>query len=567
LDTESTLVATHTRRNIVKAIGNLRISIRLGIGFGATLVLLCLVGALGLNQASRIYDGTQDLATNLLPSVQRLGNIRALADEARQASLSYLIATSASERQFQRSKHDAALNELARVWPQYEAVVGSAEELQLSNQIKAAWSTYLSLDKRLNELSDSGDEHFSDARAFAGGESSRVFTKVTELIAQDIALNSQGADDSGTQAAAVFHSAVVLTCVLIGIAIALSLIVAFIITRSITVPIRASVKIAQKVAQGDLTSKIEVSGKDETSQLLRALKHMNGRLAELVGQVRLSSESIATGAAQVATGNTDLSQRTEEQAASLEQTAASMEELTSTVRQNAENARQGSTLAAGASDIAQRGGHVMGRVIETMHAISESSAKVTDIIAVIEGIAFQTNILALNAAVEAARAGDQGRGFAVVAAEVRTLAQRSASAAKEIKGLITLSVDRVKTGSNLVNEAGTTMGELVQAVKRVSDLMEEITSASLEQHTGIEQVNTAVAQMDQVTQQNAALVEEASAAAQSMSAQSGTLREVVSVFRLEVDPAKDDLTARQTEVAAALPVRSDRRNRSSICRA
>jgi len=217
-----------------------------------------------------------------------------------------------------------------------------------------------------------------------------------------------------------------------------------------------------------------------------------------------------------------------------------MEELTSTVRQNAENARQGSTLAAGASDIAQRGGHVMGRVIETMHAISESSAKVTDIIAVIEGIAFQTNILALNAAVEAARAGDQGRGFAVVAAEVRTLAQRSASAAKEIKGLITLSVDRVKTGSNLVNEAGTTMGELVQAVKRVSDLMEEITSA---------------------------LVEEASTAAQSMSAQSGTLREVVSVFRLEVDPAKDGLMASQTEVATALPVRSDRRNRSSICRA
>jgi methyl-accepting chemotaxis protein len=539
----------------VKITGNLKIGVRLGIGFGVTLVLLCLVGALGLVQASHIYDGTQDLATDLLPSVQRLGNIRALADETRQASLSYLIATSSSERQFQRSKHDAALNELLRVWPQYEAVVGSAEELQLSNQIKAAWSTYLSLDKRLNELADSGDEHFSDARSFAGGESLRAFTKVTDLIARDIALNSQGADDSSTVAAAAFHSALLSTCVLIGIAIALSLIVAFIITRSITAPIRMSVKIAQTVAQGDLTSKVEVRGKDETSQLLRALKHMNERLAELVGQVRSGSETIATGAAQIAAGNTDLSQRTEEQAASIEETAASMEELTSTVRQNTESARQGSALAANASDIAQRGGNVMGRVIENMHAISDSSAKITDIISVIEGIAFQTNILALNAAVEAARAGDQGRGFAVVAAEVRTLAQRSASAAKEIKGLVTHSVDRVKTGSDLVSEAGTTMGEVVQAVKRVSDLMGEITAASLEQHTGIEQVNIAIAQMDQVAQQNAALVEEASTAAQSMSAQSSTLREVASIFRLGVDPSTPNLTTRKAEVATAPPDR------------
>ena len=540
----------------MKTIGNLRIGVRLGIGFGVTLILLCLVGALGLVQASHIYDGTQDLATNLLPSVQRLGDIRALADETRQASLSYLIATSSPERQSQRSKHDAALKELSQVWPQYEAVVGSAEELQLSNQIKAAWNTYLSLDKRLNELSDSGDEHFGDARAFAGGESSRAFTKVTDLIAQDITLNSQGATDSSTEAAAAFHSALLLTCVLTGIAITLSLIVAFIIARSITAPIRVSVKIAQTVAQGDLTSKIEARGNDETSQLLRALKNMNERLAELVGRVRSGSESIATGAAQIAAGNTDLSQRTEQQAASLEETAASMEELTSAVRQNTESARQGSMLAANASDIAQRGGDVVGRVIETMHAISESSAKVTEIIAVIEGIAFQTNILALNAAVEAARAGDQGRGFAVVAGEVRTLAQRSASAAKEIKGLITHSVDRVKAGSDLVNEAGSTMDEVVQAVRRVSDLMGEITAASLEQHTGIEQVNTAVAQMDQVTQQNAALVEEASAAAQSMSAQSSTLREVVSIFKLGAEPSKSALVTPQSEVAVAPPFKT-----------
>ncbi|KLU26188.1 chemotaxis protein [Caballeronia mineralivorans PML1(12)] len=534
----------------MKVIGSLRIGVRLGIGFGATLVLLCLVGALGLVQASRIYDGTQDLATNLLPSVQRLGNIQALASETRQASLGYLIATSSSERKSQRSKHDAALSELSRVWPQYEAVVGSAEELQLSNKIKAAWNTYLSLDKKLNALSDSGDEHFADARSLAEGESSRAFTTVTELVAQDIALNSQGADDDSAQAAAAFHNALLFTWMLIGMAIALSLVVAFVITRSITVPISISVKIAQTVAQGDLTSRIEVSGKDETSQLLRALKHMNERLAEVVGRVRSGSESIATGADQIAAGNTDLSQRTEEQAASLEETAASMEELTATVKQNTESARQGNTLAANASDIAQRGGDVVGRVIETMHAISASSAKVADIIAVIEAIAFQTNILALNAAVEAARAGDQGRGFAVVAGEVRTLAQRSASAAKEIKGLIAHSVDRVKAGSVLVEEAGTTMGEVVLAVKRVSDLMGEITAASLEQLTGIEQVNTAVAQMDQVTLQNVALVEEASAAAQSMAAQSSTLREIVSIFKLGADPSRADFPTPRVAVAA-----------------
>jgi methyl-accepting chemotaxis protein len=490
-----------------------------------------------LARRSPCYASWARLGSPRLPSVQRLGDIRALADEVRQASLSYLIATSSAERQSQRSKHDTALNELSQVWPQYEAVVGSAEELQLSNQIKAAWTSYLALDKRLNELSDSGDEHFSDARSFAGGESSSAFSKVTALIAQDIALNSQGASDSSEQAADAFHSASLFTGALTGIAILLSLVIAFVITRSITVPIGSSVKIAQTVAQGDLTSQIEVSGKDETSQLLRALKHMNERLAELVGQVRSGSDSIATGAAQIAAGNADLSQRTEEQAASLEETAASMEELASTVRQNTESARQGNALAANASDIAQRGGDVMGRVIGTMQTISESSAKVTDIIAVIEGIAFQTNILALNASVEAARAGDQGRGFAVVAAEVRTLAQRSAHAAKEIKELITHSVERVKAGSNLVNEAGATMDEVVQAVKRVSDLMGEITAASLEQDAGIEQVNIAVAQMDQVTQQNAALVEEASAAAQSVSAQSSTLREVVSIFRLGAEPA------------------------------
>jgi methyl-accepting chemotaxis protein len=286
------------------------------------------------------------------------------------------------------------------------------------------------------------------------------------------------------------------------------------------------------LARGDLSVKIDVLRQDEVGTVAESLNRAITQLATIVGGVKQSSESISSATQQLAAGNTDLSQRTEEQAASLEETASSMEELTATVRQNAENAQQATTLATTASGIAQRGGEVVGRVVDTMHGISDSSSKVGEIITVIEGIAFQTNILALNAAVEAARAGEQGRGFAVVASEVRTLAQRSASAAKEIKALIDESVDRVQAGSKLVEEAGVTIGEVVQSVKRVTDIMGEISSASHEQRTGIEQVNQAVSQMDLVTQQNAALVEEASAAAHSMAEQAQALRETVAVFKV-----------------------------------
>ena len=304
------------------------------------------------------------------------------------------------------------------------------------------------------------------------------------------------------------------------------------ITRSITRPILDAVKVAQTVAAGDLTSRIEVSSKDETGQLLQALKDMNTSLVGIVGNVRASTDTIATASGQIAAGNQDLSSRTEQQASSLEETAASMQELTSTVKQNADNARQANQLAVSASSVAVRGGAVVSQVVGTMGAINTSSKKIVDIIGVIDGIAFQTNILALNAAVEAARAGEQGRGFAVVAAEVRNLAQRSAAAAKEIKTLIGDSVDKVEEGSRQVQEAGKTMDEIVDSVRRVTDIMAEIQAASQEQTQGIEQINQAITQMDQVTQQNAALVEEAAAAAQSLQEQAGGLSQVVSVFRL-----------------------------------
>ena len=303
------------------------------------------------------------------------------------------------------------------------------------------------------------------------------------------------------------------------------------LTKGITRPLKQAVNVARSVAGGDLSTEIRVSSKDETGELLEALREMNGSLARIVADVRTSTVTIATASSEIASGNQDLSARTEQQASSLEETAASMEQLTSTVRQNAENAQQANDLAVSASELAMKGGGVVGQVVDTMGSIRESSRKIVDIIGVIDGIAFQTNILALNAAVEAARAGEQGRGFAVVASEVRSLAQRSAAAAKEIKQLIGDSVNKVDTGDVLVNEAGATMEEIVNSVKRVADLMGEIASASNEQSTGIAHVHAAIAQMEQVTQQNAALVEQAASAAANMHAQADHLTAAVQVFQ------------------------------------
>ncbi|MDN7855859.1 methyl-accepting chemotaxis protein [Burkholderia cepacia] len=304
------------------------------------------------------------------------------------------------------------------------------------------------------------------------------------------------------------------------------------LTRKITVPIGSAVDVARTVANGDLGSRIHVSGNDETRDLLDALRTMNERLIGIVGRVRDSSNSIAHAVSEIASGNLDLSQRTEEQAASLQETAATMEEFTSTVRLNAENAQQASALAANASDVAHRGSSVVGRVVDTMTEIGQSSSKIADITGIIEGIAFQTNILALNAAVEAARAGEQGRGFAVVASEVRSLAQRSSTAAKEIKELITASVQTIRDGSALAGEAGKTMSDVTQAVARVTDIMGEIAAASAEQSRGIDQVNLTITQMDETTQQNAALVEQAAAASKSLEAQGRELSETVAAFRM-----------------------------------
>ena len=327
------------------------------------------------------------------------------------------------------------------------------------------------------------------------------------------------------------------------------------LARSIVAPLQGALIIAKQAAAGELTTHIVVEGKDETSELLQALKNLNESLSKTVGEVRAGTQTITSASQEIAAGNAHLSARTESQASSLEQTASSMEELTSTVKQNADNARQANQLAVSASSVAVKGGAVVAQVVNTMGSIKESSRKIVDIIGVIDGIAFQTNILALNAAVEAARAGEQGRGFAVVAAEVRSLAQRSASAAKEIKSLIGDSVDKVDNGSKLVDEAGHTMQLIVTSIKQVADIMGEITAATQEQSNGIEEVNEAITQMDEMTQQNAALVEQAAAAAGSMQEQAQKLSGAVSMFKLIGDDARASGRApRAAPVRAPAPV-------------
>ncbi|HJV64145.1 MAG TPA: methyl-accepting chemotaxis protein [Geomonas sp.] len=319
---------------------------------------------------------------------------------------------------------------------------------------------------------------------------------------------------------------------------------AWLVASRIKLALDQAIGASRRIASGDLTAPIEVPSSDETGELLASLKEMNEGLSRIVGEVRTGAESIATATEEISAGNADLSQRTEEQASALEETASSMEELTSTVRQNADNAQAANQLAIKASGVAVKGGEVIGRVVRTMESITDSSRKISDIIGVIDGIAFQTNILALNAAVEAARAGEQGRGFAVVASEVRSLAQRSAAAAKEIKALIEDSVGKVQDGSRLVEEAGRTTEEIVSSIRQVTEIMAEISAASAEQSTGIEQVNNAITQMDDVTQQNAALVEEAAAAAESLEEQAQQLVEVVARFRLEQESVRPRQTAR-----------------------
>ena len=519
----------------MKQLSNMRISSRLIFGFAIVLILAIISTSMGLINAKRNAESTRAMME--LP----LAKERLVADWF-VLTYSAIVRTSMIARSSDVNLADTFKEAIAAsvvsgsgIIKQIEPRLSSEDEKALFKQIIAARNTYQAAKELVMNTRKTGDAAAAE-KAYKD-----VFEPASKAYADKVhgllAMQRKAIDQMAVDIDRTNTRGMQLMMALGALLVAISVVAVIIISRSITTPLKRALQVARMVAAGDLTATIEKHGKDEIAELMRALDEMNEALRKIVSEVQTGTESISTAANEIASGNFDLSSRTEQQAGSLEETAATMEQLTATVKQNAENARQANQLAATASDVATHSGSVVAQVVTTMGSISDSSKKIVDIISVIDGIAFQTNILALNAAVEAARAGEQGRGFAVVASEVRSLAQRSATAAKEIKALIDDSVEKVDIGSKLVAQAGGTMDEVVASVRRVSDIVGEISFASQEQSSGIGQVNQAITQMDEVTQQNAALVEQAAAAAQSLQDQSANLARVVGVFRLNAHDA------------------------------
>nr|WP_315214978.1 methyl-accepting chemotaxis protein [uncultured Duganella sp.] len=522
------------------------IGTRLRIGFGGILLILVamvlMTNYLNFSNKSKLTTGLElSTAKNLQAAAMKSAMLEtgiAMRNIGLQSDVSLM------QKEEQKVKDHRA---------HYDKAIADLKALGLNDDEKKVLADISKLDA---DTDSAFKEAIGQVLAFNSEGAAKVISgRIDPLNQQTLAQINKLVDMQQADAKRVMEGSVTadrsLMFVLFGlgaVAVALGVVCAVVITRSIVVPLSGAVAVAQRVASGELTSDVRVEGKDETSELLQALRDMNESLAKTVGDVRSGTELITTASHEIAAGNADLSSRTESQASSLEETASSMEELTSTVKQNADNARQANQLAVTASSVAEKGGSVVSQVVETMGSIKASSSKIVDIIGVIDGIAFQTNILALNAAVEAARAGEQGRGFAVVASEVRNLAQRSAGAAKEIKELIGDSVDKVDAGSRLVDEAGQTMDLIVTSIRQVADIMGEITAATQEQSNGIEEVNQAITQMDEMTQQNAALVEQSAAAAESMQEQAELLAQAVSVFKLA-----EDVGMRRPAPAAAAP--------------
>ena len=510
--------------------GNLKISTRLAGAFGLLVLLLVGLAVAAYSQLSSIHDDTLDLADKWLPSVQVVNQMQTQATGNRVAVATHILNTDEAAMGGIEQEITQGRDKLAKQRQTYEKLISSPEEKRLYEEFSAAWKKYAETNDKV--LAHSRKNENDQARALLQGESRQNYVAAMALLDKLVELNGAGAEQSKAASERSYSVALTTLFVTAALAIAVAVVAALWLIRSITGPLARAVHAADLVAAGDLTVQIQADSQDETGKLLQSLDKMQQALVRTVSTVRQNAESVASASAQIASGNHDLSARTESQASALEETAASMEELGSTVRQNADNARQANQLAVSASTVAVQGGEVVSQVVETMKGITTASNKIADIIGVIDGIAFQTNILALNAAVEAGRAGEQGLGFAVVASEVRSLAGRSAEAAKEIKSLIGASVERVEQGNVQAERAGQTMTEVVNAIRRVTDIMGEISAASSEQSAGVSQVGEAVTQMDQATQQNAALVEQMAAAAGSLSGQARELVEAVAVFKL-----------------------------------
>ncbi len=514
----------------MKFLNALTVRGKLSFAFGCVLLLMMLLGGLAVLQLSRVNNQAESLLNDRLPGVRDSARMAETATRYRVREYRLLIST--------KEELANALDRMAKGRDDFDAAqksyaknIGDDAERKLYEQAVAGWKSYVESTSQALPLMQAGK--FEAARELvSGAEGLKRFDNMLAGVKKLAEYNDLQAKEDAARSEKAFADGRTGVLVAVAAALALAIGLGWLISRSISQPLKEAVLLAQAVASGDLTRAPTSSGKDEVAQLTRALGDMVTQLRTVVAEVRGGVESVGTASSEIANGNLDLSQRTEEQASNLQQTSASMEQLTSTVKHNADNARAASQLASDATDVAERGGKAVGEVVTTMEAISDSSKRMSDIIGVIDGIAFQTNILALNAAVEAARAGEQGRGFAVVASEVRSLAQRSAGAAKEIKELIQQSVGRVDGGAKLVAQAGQTMSDVVSQIKRVHGLVGEIATASLEQSQGIEQVGHAVAQLDQVTQQNAALVEQSAAAADSMKHQAQKLAQTMSVFNV-----------------------------------
>ena len=506
----------------------LKISTRLTFSFMTLMVLILVLGGVALWGSSTQRSALTDITQKQIPIIRTLNTI---TDGANEQAIQFRNLAIFSTETLQASAR-------AMIQKTRTELAGEMDSLSKHTHSGLGQSLLEDLKQRRVAFLKSGDEFLALLDQGQRDEALKLLEtqlrpnqlEYQRVIRSMLDHQTQSSDVASQKAEAAADNLFQEVLAAGAIAILLAVTLAITITRSITRPLSLAMAAADRVARGDLSGQITVKSQDETGQLLSALQRMQHSLVSTVSAVRGNAQGVASGSAQIAMGNNDLSSRTEEQASALEQTAASMEQLSATVKQNADNARQANQMAVNASSVATQGGEVVAEVVETMKSINESSHRISDIIGVIDGIAFQTNILALNAAVEAARAGEQGRGFAVVASEVRALAGRSADAAKEIKQLITTSVQRVEQGSMLVDKAGETMTDVVTAIRRVTDIMGEISAASHEQSSGMAQIGEAVTQMDQTTQQNAALVEEMAAAASSLHNQAQSLVEAVAVF-------------------------------------
>jgi len=526
----TTTLATPKEGSKMNSGFGLTVGRRMALGFGAVLALLTLMAGISIWQIDVMNRKVKDIAGSdarkALQSMRWERNVS--VNGARSVALLKSYDAAHSERL--KSEIAETSKEITAIQKELTETITSDAGKAVLAEIATRRDAYMKIRTDLLRRLEAGQELTDTALT---KQFQPVLDAYVAAMGKLVELEKSRFDEAVTEAEAVAVWSEVAVGTLAAVALAIGVVLSWWITRSVVQPLREAGRMVEAVAQGDLSQETHAQGSDEIAHLLRAVSSMTASLKRTVTEVKSSAESIATASGEIAVGNGDLSARTEAQASSLQQTTASMEHLTQTVRSNADSARQANQLAMNASEVAQRGGTVVGEVVERMDAITDSSRKIADIIGVIDGIAFQTNILALNAAVEAARAGEQGRGFAVVAGEVRNLAQRSAEAAREIKGLITTSVSEVENGSKLVKDAGATMQEIVTSVKRVTDIIGEISAATGEQSGQIGQVGAAMGQLDQMTQQNAALVEESAAAAESLKEQARALNNVVAKFRVE----------------------------------